>query len=219
MEYKMKKYLTILFASLFIFFLMTNHNYAQFKMKVGPALGMNLNIGSGDASNDTYSGVAILLGGQVDMNFTPMIGLIANVNFYDNKSHSNTNTQNDVTTTQDVSVSYLQIQPLFKLSIPKSSFYFFAGPGVGFNIQGSTKITQTQGNADPVVQKSTLKNVSTTRFEIKAGAGFDINFSQSVALAPEFSFAYGLTDVFTNSAKTWKIMTFNLSTIVKFSVM
>jgi hypothetical protein len=215
----MKKYYAVLSLISILMASMPSTVNAQFQMKVGPAVGMNFNIASGDASNDTYTGIGILLGGQVDMNFSPSIGLIGNINFYDNKCHSNSTTENEVTYDQDVSLAYLQIQSLFKLSIPQSGFYFFAGPGIGFNIQKSSKVTITQGNADPQVTKSTMKNVSTTRFEIKAGSGFDIRMSSGVFISPEFSFAYGLTDVFTNTSKSWKVMTLNLSAIVKFSVM
>jgi hypothetical protein len=213
----MKKFVTVIVCTILISIVSTTESLAQFKMKVGPVVGMNFNIASGDLFTDTYTGLGILLGGQLDMSFTPMIGLITNVYFYDNKSHSYDYTNNQEDDDVTFRVSYFQIQPLFKLAIPKSGFYFFAGPGVGFSIQSKLKITQTVGNNNPVVTNYTLKNLG-TRFELKAGSGFDINISKMVAITPEFSFAYGLTDVF-SKGKSWGIMTFNLSAICKIEVL
>lgn len=207
----MKKLL--LFAVISLLFL-SGQTFGQFHLKAGPVLGLNVNIASGDLTTDTYSGLGMLLGGQVDMSFTPMIGLITNLYFYDNKSISNSITQGNVDFTEDVSLAYLMIEPLFKLSIPMSGFYFFAGPGVGFNIQASDEQTETIGNNNPQTNKSTLKNLA-TRFALKIGSGFDISTGPLVDIAPEVSFTYGLTDVFSKGA-SWKILTINFSGIVKF---
>ena len=109
------------------------------------------------------------------------------------------------------------IEPLFKLAIPYSGFYFFAGPGVGFNIEATTKQTQTVGNNPPQVSNTTLRNLA-TRFALKIGSGFDIPAGSLVVITPEFSFAYGLTDVFSSGA-SWKVLSINLSTVVKFRVL
>lgn len=213
----MKKFLFVLIIIFSGLFLSSNQSYAQFGMKVGPSVGLNLNVASGDLTQDTYTGLGILLGGQIDMSFTPVIGLITNVNFYDNKSVSNSVTENNVTTDDAISLGYFEIQPLFKLSVPNSGFYFFAGPGVGFNIEATEKVTQTVGNNAPQTGKGTLKNLG-TRFELKAGSGMNIHLSSLVDLAPEFSFAYGLTDVF-STGNSWKVMSFNLSAVIKFNVL
>jgi|WetSurMetagenome_2_1015567.scaffolds.fasta_scaffold368685_1 hypothetical protein len=211
----MKKIFTLISITLL---LITTQSFGQFHLKAGPALGLNVNIASGDLTTDTYSGIGILLGGQLDMDFTPMIGLIVNVNIYDNKSISNSTTENQVDITDDISLGYFEIQPLFKLQIPKSGFYFFAGPGMGFNIEGSEKVTQTQGTNTPQVSKSTLKNLA-FRFDLKGGAGFNISTGSLLDISPEVSFAYGLTNVFTDTfshGRTWKCMSINFSTIFKF---
>jgi len=143
--------------------------------------------------------------------------MLVNVNFYDNKSISNSVTEGNTEFTEDVSLGYLEIQPLFKLQIPQSGFYFFAGPGMGFNIQATDKVTQTVGNNTPQTQKSTLKNLA-FRFELKAGAGFDIPTGSLLYISPEISFAYGLTDVFSKGA-SWKVMTINFSSIFKFNAL
>jgi len=202
-----------LFAAISLLFL-SGQTFGQFHLKAGPVLGLNVNIASGDLTTDTYSGLGMLLGGQVDMSFTPMIGLISNVYFYDNKSISNSITQGNTDFTEDVSLAYLMIEPLFKLSIPMSGFYFFAGPGIGFNIQATDEQTQTVGNNNPQTDKFTLKNLA-TRFALKIGSGFDIPAGGLVDIAPEVSFTYGLTNVFSKGA-SWKILTINFSGIVKF---
>ena len=206
-----------LFVILFSLALVSTQAFGQFHLKAGPVVGLNINIASGDLTTDTYSGLGILLGGQVDMSFTPMVGLLTNLYFYDNKSVSNSITQGQTDFTEDVSLGYLMIEPLFKLGIPHSGFYFFAGPSLGFNIQASDKQTTTVGNNNPQTQKSTLKNLA-TRFAIKGGAGFDIPVGSLVAIAPEVSFGYGLTDVFSKGA-SWKVMTINFSSVVKFNAL
>lgn len=213
----MKKMSTLLFLASIVFVLASNNGFAQFKLKVGPAVGLNFNIASGDRKVDTYTGIGMLMGAQLDMALTPMIGLITNINFYDNKSHSTTTTDNDVTTEEDYSLAYFTIEPLFKLTIPKSGFYFFTGPSGGFNIQKTFTTTTTQGDQTPTTAKNTLKNLA-FRFGLKIGSGFDINAGSLLTIAPEFSFSYGITDVF-STGNSWKIMTINLSTIVKFSVL
>jgi hypothetical protein len=210
----MKKILTLISITIF---LISTQSFGQFHLKAGPALGLNVNVASGDLTTDTYSGIGILLGGQLDMNFSPMIGLILNLNIYDNKSVSTSGTQGTTDYTEDVSLGYFEIQPLFKLQIPKSGFYFFAGPGMGFNIQSTDNTTQTTGNNQPQTNKSTLKNLA-FRFDIKGGAGFDISTGSLLDISPEISFAYGITNVFSKGA-SWKIMTINFTSVFKFKAM
>jgi len=114
-------------------------------------------------------------------------------------------------------LAYFMIEPLLKLSIPRSGFYFLVGPAIGFNIQGSLdqKLVDQQGNT---IYKgnSSLKN-TLVRFELKGGAGYDIPLGGITTLTPQFSFGYGLTDV--QSDFSARVMTFQLAAIVKFKLL
>lgn len=214
-------------AVVLIFFLIATTAQAQFKMKVGPQLGLNFNIGTGSSLPQTATGFGMLFGAQVDMNFTPTIGLITNIQFYDNRSGSYTRilsgtlpngTQLQNAEVEDgTSLAYFMIEPLFKLSIPQSGFYFVAGPMVGFNIEASSTQTIThQQLTQPIESKVTLQNML-VRFGIKTGAGYDINLSSLVDLTPQFNFEYGITN--TQSNFTAKILTFQLIVGAKFRVL
>ena len=175
---------------------------------------------------ETVTGFGMAFGGQVDMDFTPTIGLITNIQFYDNRSGSTSKivsgTLNGVTLQnaeeeQATSLAYFMIEPLFKLSIPQSNFYFVGGPVVGFNIEASSTYTVThQQLQQPYEVKTTLQNML-VRFGLKAGAGYDISLSNLVDLTPQFNFEFGITN--TQSNLTAKILTFQVMVGAKFKVL
>ena len=124
---------TILILSVFI----SAPGYSQFKLAVGPGLGMNFNLHSGSDLKESGSGFGMVFGGYTDMSFSPTIGLIAGLAFYDNRSGTNSETgteqvQNvgpvNYTIDKDASLAYFQIESLFKLNIPRSGLYFIMGP-------------------------------------------------------------------------------------------
>ena len=213
-------------SAVLIFFILMSSSQAQFKMKVGPQLGMNFNIGTGSDLNETPTGIGMLIGGQLDMNFSPMIGIITNLQFYDNRSgSSNTDgtTQGvNYTLTNSSSLAYFMIEPLFKLSIPRSGFYFVMGPMIGFNIEGSTELSLSSANNQISFQgggttiKQSMKD-TLVRFGLKFGAGYDIMLSSLIDLTPQFNFEYGLTNIQSNVSA--RILTFQLMVGAKFKVL
>ena len=211
-------------ALLLLFFIPTSGN-AQFKLKVGPLLGMNYNIGTGSDLDQSLTGIGMVIGGQADMSFTPQVGLLVNMMFYDNRSGSNS-TEGTVqglsyTVNQDVSLAYFMIEPLFKLGIPMSGFYFVAGPVVGFNVEGSSEFSITSQNNQVTFQdgstksKQSLKNLL-VRFGLKFGAGYDISVG-SVSITPQLGFEYGLTKV--QSDVDSRVLTIQALVITKFRVL
>ncbi len=146
----MKKVLSISTLVLLFFFVSSKDSFAQqFKLSLGPITGLNFNIITGSDLNQSFSGLGILFGAQVDMKFSPVLGLLTQVQFYDNKSGSNSETgtiqqlgiQGTVDT--DLSLAYFMIEPLLKLCLPNTGMYFLVGPAIGFNIEGSTTTTIT----------------------------------------------------------------------------
>lgn len=220
----MKRSLTVIIILFSISFL-SSSSYAQFHLKLGPQTGMNYNIGTGSDIEETFTGFGFHLGGTADMSFTPTIGLITNIQFYDNRSASSS-TEGTVqgiayTLNNDVSLAYFLIEPLFKINIPMSGFYFVAGPAFGFSIQSSRELRITSSNNQVTFNdgstkyKETLKN-TLARFALKFGAGYDIPIG-SVYLTPQAAFEYGLTNI--QSDVEARVLTIQALVAVKFSLL
>lgn len=219
---------TIICAAVLSLVLFSSVNYAQFRLSLSPALGMNFNIHTGSDLPETGTGFGMMIGGYADMNFTENIGLIAGLAFYDNRSgsYSQTGTEQGVSYTEDLSASlaYFQIESLFKLGVKRSSFYFVMGPVLGFNISSegeqTIKITTPgytfQDGSTSQKSKATIKDTQ-IRFELKAGAGYDIPVSNGIAIAPQLTFGYGLTNVV--SDVKWSILTIQAQVGVKINML
>lgn len=224
----MKKSFALVTILLFSF-LISAPVYPQFKLAVGPGLGMNFNLHSGSDLTESGSGFGLVFGGYTDMSFSPTVGLITGLAFYDNRSNSISTTGTvqgqNINYTQDIDLSfaYFQIESLFKLGLPKSGLYFVMGPVLGFNISGESSTTTTlttqgaqfQDGTNKQTAKATIKDTQ-VRFELKAGAGFDIPLSHLITVAPQLTFGYGLTNV-VKDVKS-KIMTIQLMANVKFNL-
>lgn len=220
----MKKMFTYLFLASTMFLLASNSSLAQFRLKVGPNLGLNYNIGTGSDVTETMTGIGMVIGGTVDMGFTPTIGLITNLQFYDNRS-GGTSSEGSVqgiayTIDSDNSIAYFMIEPLFKLTLPGSSIYFVMGPAFGFNVQGSYDVRITSQNNQVTFNDGSTKATGSlknmlVRFALKFGSGYDIKIG-SIFLTPQLGFEYGLTNV--QSDIKARILTIQLTTAVKFSI-
>ena len=228
----MKKSLSLAALILVFFFASTKDSDAQFRLKLGPYTGMNFNLGTGSDLSETLTGFSFFFGSQVDMSFSHTVGLLTQVQFYDNRSGGTSETnvfdtngdgQADVRGTLDnsYSLAYFMIQPLLKLTLPTSTFYFLVGPSIGFNIQASLEQTLTpqaqqgQQNQQPLKFKSSIKNTN-VRFELVAGAGYDIPLSSFMVLTPQFTFGFGITTIIQDFSA--RIMTFQLGTALKFNL-
>jgi len=206
----------------------TSLSHAQFHLGVAPELGMNFNIHSGSDLDQTGTGFGVAFGGEADMKFSKSIGMIGRLAFYDNRSGSTstTGTQQGVNYTVDnsVSLAYLSLEPLITIWLPQSDLFFFAGPQLGFNIQGSVETTTTitspgvtfPGGSTKQTSKGSLKDVL-VRFELKFGAGYQIPIAKKITAIPQVSFGYGLTNVV--SDVSWHVLSFQLMVPVSFDLM
>lgn len=212
---------------LLIFLVSSQTSIAQFKLGLEPAFGMNFNIHSGSDIKETGSGFGIAFGGYTHMMFSKNVGMIAGLVFYDNRSgsYSDKGTEQGVNYTVDYSASlaYFQIESLFKFALP-SGFYFVGGPVLGFNVEseGESKVSITtpgytfQGGQTSQTTKASIKDTQ-VRFELKAGAGYEIPIAKSIDIVPQFTFGYGLTNVV--KEVKWKILSFQLLVGVKFDLL
>lgn len=215
----------VMFVALVLFGI--NISDAQFRLSIEPATGMNFNIHTGSDLSATGTGFGFVIGGRAVMSFSPTIGLVSGLTFYDNRSGSYSRsgpsqTYNNATQTTDASASlaYLMFENLFMFKLPRTGLYFIAGPVVGFNVEGSGETTTkhvanwdpTQSVTDPKV-KGSIKDLL-ARFELKVGSGYDIPISNNIFITPEVSFGFGITKVI--SDVSYRILTFQLLAGVKF---
>jgi hypothetical protein len=196
---------------------------AQFEFKIGPVTGLNFNIASGSDVKQTTNAFGFLIGAKMDMNVAEHIGLLTNIVFYDGRGLNNSeeSTFNGISYTidNDYSIAYFTLEPLFKVRIPRTMFYFFAGPQVGFNI-ASTWESALTSDGDQLTfpngskkMKGTMKNMK-TRLEMKGGGGMDIPIADGIDVSPEVSFGYGLTKI--SSEGNSRILTIQTMCSVKF---
>jgi hypothetical protein len=213
----MKKLLPLLLILLFV---ASGNSFAQFKLGIEPALGMNFNLHGGSDLNETGSGFGIIFGGYAHMMFSKNVGMVTGLVFYDNRSGSYTQkgTDQGVNYSADItaSLAYFQIESLFKLAIP-SGMYFVVGPVLGFNVaaESEVKLNVPQYPQYNQTSKSSIKE-TLVRFELKAGTGYEISIAKNIDIVPQFTFGYGLTNVVKDVK--WNIMTFQLLVGVKFDL-
>ena len=203
-----------------------NSLHAQFHFSLAPTTGFNFNLHTGSDVSSTGTGFGFVIGGQAIMSFSPMFGLVEGITFYDNRSgtFSQSYPSKQYTNATDnvdnsVSLGYLQIENLFMVKLPKSGFYFVAGPVIGFNIEGSSEITvKSVDNTNPNLTatsktKGSIKD-ALVRFELKIGAGYDIPITRNIYVFPQVTFGFGLTKVV--SDVSWRVLTFQAIGGVKF---
>jgi outer membrane protein OmpA-like peptidoglycan-associated protein len=113
-------------------------------------------------------------------------------------------------------LSYVAIEPSIRIAPFKSSFYVFAGPTLGININKAFKYTQDKQPDIHADFNSINKNV----FAAQAGLGFDIPVSakRSETQMTVSPFASFQTDYFDapRSVETWSIYTVRAGVALKF---
>ena len=223
------KFFVILFMLIFV-----NSSFAQFRMSIGPALGLNFNLHYGSDIDEGGSGFGMVFTAQIDMTFNRdrSLGILTTMAFYDNRSGSTSQTASQNQGGQvvsfnidnDVSISYFQLETMFKYRIPGVGVYFLFGPALGFNLSAEleSEVTITtpgyyfQGGQQSQKSKETLKNTN-TRFALAAGSGIDIRLSNLITLSPQLTFRYGISDVIEDVS--YKILTFQAVVACKFNIL
>lgn len=192
--------------------------FAQFKMSIGPVVGMNYNFYHGSAisnSNMSFNGIGLSVGGQADMSFTPVVGMLVTVTAYDMMSASGSLTQQAVKNTQNIGLGYLMVSPAMKFTIPNTGLGFFIGPGIGFKLTGTSEQYQiANGVRQQTAPISDLLNVK-PRVDGQIGMFYDFNL-KSLYLTPYFLYDHGSTDV--TDGGEWKASGIKLGLALKFSV-
>lgn len=208
----MKRTISISVILISLFLLFTETGLAQ-RVLIGPRITGNFNIYNQKGLTGSYNGIGVGVGGTVDALFSQHIGIMGNVTFFDMRNFSNSQTVQNVTVDQSLTLSYLTIDPLFKAEF--SGFYMVAGPSIGIKLNSSGEITQTQAGVAPVTQPMDL-TTKTARFDIAVGAGYTFSLSKGMFLGTDFMAHIPLSDTYDFPGLSNSIFSLKLGVALKF---
>jgi len=198
-----------------IVFLMSASIFAQTTVMIGPRVTGNFNIYNQKGLTGTWNGIGVGFGPTVDVTFGQHIGLMVNLTAFDMRNFSNSQTQNNVTVDQSLTLSYLAIDPMFKLEF--SGFYMVAGPSLGIKLNSSGESTQTATGQAPVVNPINIETKSLV-FDVVAGTGFTFKLSSDMGLGTDFMVLIPLTDTYNTPGISNSIFTMKLGVSLKFKL-
>jgi hypothetical protein len=198
-----------------ILFFISANMLAQTSVAIGPRVTGNFNIYNQKGLTGTYNGIGVGFGPTVDVTFGKRLGIMVNLTAFDMRNFSNSQTANNVTTESAYSLSYLVIDPMFKVEF--SGFYMVAGPSLGIKLNSSGEVTQTQTGAAPVVQPSNLETKS-VRFDVSVGTGYTFNLSPDMGLGTDFMVYIPLTDTYNFPGLSNSIFSMKLGVSLKFKI-
>lgn len=198
-----------------IFLLLTTNIIAQTTVMIGPRVTGNFNIYNQKGLTGTWNGIGVGFGPTVDVTFGKNLGIMVNLTAFDMRNFSNSQTQNQVTTEQSLTLSYLAIDPMFKAEI--SGFYMVAGPSLAIKLNSSGEITQTATGQQPVIQPINIETKS-LRFDIAVGTGYTFKLSPTMGLGTDFMAYIPLTDTYNTPGVSNSIFSLKLGVGLKFKI-
>ena len=131
------------------------------------------------------------------------------------KNFSNSQTIQNVNVEAAYSLSYLVIDPMFKLEV--SGFYMVTGPSLGIKLNSSGEITQSATGQAPVVQQDNV-DTKTIKFDIVAGTGYTIKLSPDMGLGTDFMVCIPVSDTYNLPGRSNSIFTMKLGVALKFKL-
>jgi hypothetical protein len=188
---------------------------AQTTVMIGPRVTGNFNIFNIKPQTGTWNGIGVGFGPTVDVTFGKHIGLMVNLTAFDMRNFSNSQTTNNVTTEAAYSLSYLVIDPMFKMEF--SGFYMFAGPSLGVKLNSSGEITQSATGQAPVITPDNPETKS-LKFDIVTGTGYTFMFSPNMGLGTDFMVCIPLSDTYNIPGRSNSIFTMKLGVALKFKI-
>ncbi|OGU30754.1 MAG: hypothetical protein A2057_15920 [Ignavibacteria bacterium GWA2_35_9] len=210
----MKKSLFTLSTCLLFLFAISSTSFAQ-GVSIGPRLSGNMNIYNQKGLTGTWNGIGIGIGGTVDVSFSRTIGLLVNLTVFDMKNFSNSQTNNNVTTENSLSLSYVSLDPMFKAEF--SGFYMVGGPSLGIKLNSSGEVTQSAAGQNPAVQALNLDTKS-IRFDIAVGTGYNFKLSPDMSLGSDFMAYIPITDTYNFPGLSNSIFSLKLGACLKFKL-
>jgi len=203
------------FFALAIVILFSANILAQTTVMIGPRVTGNFNIFNLKNQTGTYNGIGVGFGPTVDVTFGKHVGLMVNLTAFDMKNFSNSQTIQNVNVEAAYSLSYLVIDPMFKLEF--SGFYMVTGPSLGIKLNSSGEITQSATGQAPVVQQDNV-DTKTVKFDIVAGTGYTIKLSPDMGLGTDFMVCIPVSDTYNLPGRSNSIFTMKLGVALKFKL-
>jgi hypothetical protein len=202
-------FVLLLFAS-------ANTGFSQ-SILLGPRLTGNMNIYNQKGLTGTWNGIGVGIGGTLDISFSKHIGLMADLTVFDMKNFSNSTTQNNVTSEESLTLSYLTIDPMFKLEF--SGFYMVAGPSLGIKLGSSGETTQTAAGQNP--QTATVQlDTKGVIFNIALGTGYTFTLSpNSMYMGTDFMVYIPLSDTYNFPGTSNSVLSLKLGVSLKFNIL
>lgn len=210
----MKRTVFIFLALITIIIFTGSENFAQ-GIYIGPRLTGNLNIYSQKNLTGTWNGVGVGIGGVVDISFSQHIGLLTNLTVFDMKNFSNSQTNNNVTTEEDLYLSYLTLDPMFKAEF--SGFYLLGGVSLGIKISSSGQLNQSQVGGQATTQTLNL-NTNSTIFNFAVGTGYNFKLSPGMLLGADFTAYIPVSDTYDFPGISNSVLTLKLGASLKFRI-
>ncbi|MFZ1292015.1 MAG: hypothetical protein WAR79_18100 [Melioribacteraceae bacterium] len=205
---------TTILKTILLFFIVTTFSFSQ-NVKIGPRITGNLNIYNQNGLTGSYNGVGVGIGGAIDISFTNNIGILTNLTLFDMKNFSNSQTIQNTTVEQSLSLSYLSIDPLFKAEF--SGFYLVGGPSIAIKLSSSGETSQVVTGQAPVVQPVNFDTKS-VKFDIAVGTGYNFRVSPNVALGTDFIVYVPLTNTYNFPGVSNSTLSLKLGISVKFGL-
>ena len=209
----MKSFKYLLAFSLII--LLSSSIFAQTTVMIGPRVTGNYNIYNEKGLTGSWSAIGVGVGGTVDATFSKVIGLMVNLTFFDMRSWGNSITQGNQTNEYTRTLSYLTIDPMFKMEF--SRFYMVAGPSLGIKLGSSGENSAIVTGQTPQIQTVTL-DTKTIRFDIATGAGYTFKLSNDMGLGTDFMVHIPITDTYNFPGLSNSILTLKLGVSLKFKI-
>jgi hypothetical protein len=189
--------------------------FAQTTVMIGPRVTGNFNIFNLKNSTGTYNGIGVGFGPTVDVTFGKHIGIMVNLTAFDMKNFSNSQTIQNTNVESSYSLSYLSIDPMFKVEF--SGFYMVAGPSLGVKLNSSGEITQSAAGQAPVIQPDN-PDTKSVRFDIVTGTGYTFKLSSDMGLGADFLVCIPVSDTYNLPGRSNSIFTMKLGVALKFKL-
>ena len=193
---------------------LSNIIFAQ-TVKIGPRLTGNFTIYNEKGDVNSWNGIGVGIGGNVDVSFSQHIGLLVNLTVFDMRNFSTSVTNGNVNTDASYALSYLVIDPMFKAEF--SGFYMVAGPSLGIKLGGSGERVDTQPGAQ--AQTTNLSApFKSARFDIATGTGYNFKLSPNMDMGTDFMAYIPLSKTFDFPGVSNSTFTLKFGVALKFKI-
>ena len=182
---------------------------------LGPRVTGNMNIYNEKNLTGTWNGIGVGIGGQLDITFSKHVGIMVDLTAFDMKNFSNSTTTNNVTTDVSLSLSYLTIDPMFKLDF--SGFYMVAGPSLGIKLASSGDRT-TSGQGQAANDQTISLDTKSVIFNIALGTGYTFVLSPGMYMGTDFMVYIPLSDTYNNPGTSNSVLSLKLGVALKFGI-